>query len=98
VEEATSVAEALQRLQAGQVDLLLVCHTVPTSDRKRLIAAAHARQTLLPVICLIAREGDSVADCINVENTPAALLDSIATVAGFQPSRSQTQPRIRQAD
>jgi CheY-like chemotaxis protein len=95
VEEAYSSTEALQRLQSDETDLLLICHTLLPADSKRLIVMAHAARKLLPVLCLIAREWDGFEDCVNVENSPAALLSALAAATGLPPARSAGQLRVR---
>jgi len=77
VEEAYSSEETLQRMQSEKIDLLLICHTLTSADHKRLVSEVREKQRSVPVICLTAREGESYAGCINVANSPDALLEAV---------------------
>ena len=77
VKEAYSSEETLQLMQSEKIDLLLICHTLTLAEHARLVIEIRKKQKRLPVICLTAREGESYADCINVTNSPGALLEAV---------------------
>lgn len=52
VDEAYDRAAALSRAQCDTVDALLICHTVPKSDKRWLIANVREKRRLLPILCL----------------------------------------------
>lgn len=81
VTEAYSPSEAVRFLQSAEFDLLLICHTFSPAEHAELIASARRRHKPLPVLCLIAREGDGYTGCANVENSPDALMEAIAAQA-----------------
>lgn len=76
--EAYSVNDALRLAQSDAVDLVLICHTVPKQEQKRLIAAIRERRRLMPVLCVIAHDFAMAADnCIITDNAPQLLLDAL---------------------
>lgn len=85
VKEAHSVEESLLFLDNSDIDLLLICHTMTPAEHITLIAEAQGRGKI-PVICLIAREGDSYPNCINAANSPDSLLEAINSL-GLTKSR-----------
>jgi DNA-binding NtrC family response regulator len=78
--EAYSVSDALRLAQSDAVDLVLICHTLPKPEQKRLIAAIRERRRLMPVLCVIAHDFVIAADsCIITDNAPHLLLDALRT-------------------
>ena len=76
--EAYSVTDALRLAQSDAVDLVLICHTVPKPEQKRLITAIRERRRLMPVLCVIAHDFAMAADnCIITDNAPQLLLDAL---------------------
>lgn len=76
--EAYSVNDALRLAQSDAVDLVLICHTVPKQEQKRLIAAIRERRRLMPVLCVIAHDFAMAADnCIITDNAPQLLLEAL---------------------
>jgi CheY-like chemotaxis protein len=59
VESASSLKEAVDRFQAGDFDLVLLCHSIPMKDRDHLTCLIRATGSLTPV-AFIAR---SLAEC-----------------------------------
>jgi len=76
--EAYSVADALRLAQSDAVDLVLICHSVPKPEQKRLIAAIRERRRLMPVLCVIAHDFAMAADsCTITDHAPQLLLDAL---------------------
>jgi len=76
--EAYSVTDALRLGQSDAVDLVLICHTVPKPEQKRLIGAIRERRRLMPVLCVIAHDFAMAADSSTItDNAPQLLLDAL---------------------
>lgn len=91
VESASSIEEALRLFQAGDFDLVLLCHSIPPEDRKRLTFRIRAFSTT-PVISVAAASlpyPDPIAT-LSVGCIPDALLGAIQTV--LQEGRSARKP------
>jgi DNA-binding response OmpR family regulator len=52
VESASSLKEAAARFQAGDFDLVLLCHTIPMKDRDHLTCLIRATGSLTPVVSI----------------------------------------------
>jgi hypothetical protein len=52
VESASSVNEAAHRFLAGDFDLVILCHSVPSRERERLTGLIRASGSLTPVISI----------------------------------------------
>jgi len=48
VESASSLKEAVDRFQAGDFDLVLLCHSIPMKDRDHLTCLIRATGALTP--------------------------------------------------
>jgi CheY-like chemotaxis protein len=48
VESASTLKEAVDRFQAGDFDLVLLCHSIPMKDRDRLTCLIRATGALTP--------------------------------------------------
>jgi hypothetical protein len=78
VDEAYERGAALSRAQCDSVDALLICHTVPKSERRWLIVNIREKRKLMPILCLtlgiheVPDEG-----CISVESYPEELLNAL---------------------
>jgi DNA-binding response OmpR family regulator len=81
VEEAYSLGNALRLVPSDALDLVLICHTVPASHQDRLIKAVRERRRLMPVLCITAYDGGAQKECVNVENSPYALIDAVRLAA-----------------
>jgi DNA-binding response OmpR family regulator len=81
VEEAYSTGDAIKALQSGDTEIVLICHSMTASEHDSLIAAVHQMRGKVPVICLVARPGDTYNRCLNVITAPAALLEAISELA-----------------
>jgi hypothetical protein len=79
VEEAYTFETALPIAEV--VDVLLICHSWPDPDKKRLVSAGRNNRTPIPVICVNSYPSEAHPDgCVGVENAPLAILDAIAAV------------------
>jgi CheY-like chemotaxis protein len=81
VEEVYSVRDALILMHSDALDLVLICHTIPTDLHDKLIQAIHTQRRLMPVLCITAYDGAAQKECVNVENSPYALIDAVKLAA-----------------
>jgi PleD family two-component response regulator len=82
VEEAYSPKEAFLAVHSDVIDLLLICHTVPASDRENLIASVRSVRRLLPILCITDQDfARSTEGCFTVTNSPLDLLDAVLSAA-----------------
>ena len=58
VESALSLKEAVDRFQAGDFDLVLLCHSIPTKDRDHLTCLIRATGSLTPVVSIARNLGE----------------------------------------
>lgn len=80
--EAYTVSDALRLAQSDAVDLVLICHTIPKPEQKRLVAVIHERRRLMPVLCVIAHDFVTPAEnCFGASPTPQLLLDALRQAA-----------------
>ena len=78
VHEAYERTGAVSRAQCDTVDVLLICHTVPKSERRWLVTNVREKRSLLPILCLTLGIYEVVGDgCIAVENDPEELLNAL---------------------
>ena len=79
--EAYSLRDALHLMHSDSVDLVLICHTVPASQQDKLINAIREQRRLMPVLCITACDGSAQRECVNVENSPQAMIDAVRLAA-----------------
>lgn len=72
---ALSLKEALGRLLGGDLDLVLLCQSIPTKDKDRLTSWIRASGSRIPVVSVSGYPGqrDAFADA-TVEGNPHAVL------------------------
>ena len=58
VESASTLKEAVDRFQAGDFDLVLLCHSIPMKDRDRLTCLIRATGALTPVVSIARNHGE----------------------------------------
>jgi CheY-like chemotaxis protein len=58
VESASSLEEAVDRFQAGDFDLVLLCHSIPMKDRDHLTCRIRATGSLTPVVSIARSLGE----------------------------------------
>ena len=61
VESASSLKEAVARFRAGDFDLVLLCHSIPTKDRDHLTCLIRATGSLTPVVSIARNLGEYAA-------------------------------------
>lgn len=83
VEEAYSAQDALDWIPTDAVDLVLICHTVPVGEQRKLIAFFRKHHRPIPILCLTADDWGTQGDCVAVENSPIPLLDAIESATAW---------------
>jgi CheY-like chemotaxis protein len=79
VDEAYEKAAALSRAQCDSVDALLICHSVPQTERRWLIARVRGKRKLMPILCLTVGMDHLPDDgCTGVASDPEELLNALA--------------------
>ena len=75
VESASSVNEAAHRFLAGDFDLVILCHSVPTRERERLTCLIRASGSRTPIISISGnlRQCDAFATA-TIEDGPNFLI------------------------
>jgi CheY-like chemotaxis protein len=79
-----SSEEALQQFEAGDFDVVILCHSIPASERERLSRAMHSRSPGTPVVVVSrtqAAQQQNGADA-TVASDPEELLRDIPSVLG----------------
>lgn len=61
VESASSLKEAVDLFLAGDFDLVLLCHSIPTKDRDHLTCLIRAKGSLTPVVSIARNLGEYAA-------------------------------------
>jgi len=61
VVEASSLIEAVNDLESGDFDLVLLCHSIPVMERERLTGLIRASGSRIPIISLARNFGESDA-------------------------------------
>ena len=89
VESASSLEDAAARFQAGDFDLVLLCHSIPTKDKDRLTCLIRATGSLTPVVS-IARNLDACDAFVNatLEDGPNKFLAGVGEELGKAARRS----------
>jgi CheY-like chemotaxis protein len=81
VVEASSLKEAVDQFQSGDFDLVLLCHSVPATERERLTSLIRVSGSSIPIVS-IARglgECDAFANA-TLEDGPNKFVASIRDV------------------
>lgn len=83
VDQAISIDKAIGGFQAGDFDIVLLCHSIAIQDRDRLACLIRASGSIVPVVYVTAAAGqvagrasDTLADA-SVESAPDRLLSGI---------------------
>ncbi len=70
-----SIKEAVDRFQAGDFDLVLLCQSIPTKDKNHLISWIRASGSRVPVVSVTSQFSQEDAPAgVTVGSDPAALL------------------------
>jgi CheY-like chemotaxis protein len=57
VVSASSVKEGVGRLQAGDFDLVILCHSIPAKERERLSCLIRASGSHIPIVSIAGTQG-----------------------------------------
>jgi len=83
VMEAHSRHQALALVRSAEIDVLLICHTVPENEQRALVSAVRKQRLLIRILCM--SESDFLPAPIEgstiVSNAPAELLAAIHLAA-----------------
>jgi CheY-like chemotaxis protein len=82
VESVLSIKEAIGHFQAGDFDLVLLCHTIPQKDRDRLACLIRASGSRTPIVTVAGTSGqakDIIVDA-TIESSPKKLLSGIKEI------------------
>jgi hypothetical protein len=76
---SSSLKEAVNRLRAGDLDLILLCHSIPATDRERMTCLIRASGSLAPVVSVAETKGqrDVFPDATFDESDQSSFLSSI---------------------
>jgi CheY-like chemotaxis protein len=58
VVRASSLKETVDHLQSGDFDLVLLCHSVPATDRERLTSLIRASGSRIPIVSIAGSLGE----------------------------------------
>ena len=92
VESTESVGDAIHHLRAGDFDLVILCHSIPKEERRRLIRLIRADGSSIPVVCVapVIEEDLSRDHADNgIHSEPASLLSDINELLQAERSRSR---------
>lgn len=78
VESALSIKQAINHLRTGDFDVVVVCHSIPSQERDRLVCLVRASGSTIPVISVVRmsasdHHSEGFADA-TVESDPKKLL------------------------
>lgn len=94
VVSASSIKETVERFLAGDFDLVILCHSIPSRDRDRLACLIRASGSLVPIVCIAEIEGQSdTFASATLDNQPINYLAGIREVliqAGRPPAVSSS--------
>jgi len=84
VVSALSIREAVDRFQDGDFDLIILCHSIPTKDRERLIGLIRASGSLTPIVCIAKTSGrnDALQTATLNENDTKEFLADLREISG----------------
>jgi CheY-like chemotaxis protein len=99
VESAYSIEDAITRFRGGAFDLVVLCHSIPERERKRLIFLIRECGAVTPVLFVTATAAglpDGLAD-LSADSDPWNLLRSVRSILESsapppQKSRSSSAP------
>ena len=94
-----SAQEALNIFLAGDFDVVVLCHSIPITERKGLAKAIHDHSPSTPVVLVCAgfRTQDSSVDAV-IENEPKQLLQELPKLLHTSPGRSHLDHRRSNVD
>lgn len=78
IDEAFTTRAALAMVKADSIDGILICHTVPRKEQRKLISAVRDVRKLLPIICVSDLQSFCAEPgCLATSNSPAELIDVV---------------------
>lgn len=81
VESSNSIKDAIQRFEAGDYDLVLLCHTISERDRLKLTDLIKDFGSATPVVILATSNALPKCDiALTAQNEPSALLGRLDEV------------------
>jgi|ERR1700733_6212193 CheY-like chemotaxis protein len=81
VVRASSLKETIHHLQSGDFDLVLLCHSVPATDRARLTSLIRASGSRIPIVSIAGSLGECDASAnATLEDGPNKFLAGIKEV------------------
>ena len=91
VEEKFTMTEASESAQSDLIDALVICHSVPNEEKEQLVRAVRNTRKLMPIFCIRTHQYDpSPNNCISVDNSPVAILDSVReAVRAYKSARNE---------
>jgi DNA-binding NarL/FixJ family response regulator len=89
--EVYSCAGALQLARSDSVDILLICHSVPKTEQRKLTEAVRGERRLMPILCIVPTTFVIPPDgCLPIDNEPALLVDAIEQASLSYVTKSST--------
>jgi CheY-like chemotaxis protein len=90
---ALSSEQALQQFKSGDFDLVILCHSIPISERERLADAMHRHSPNTPVV-LVSRTPaqQATGGDASVASDPEQLLRDIPAILGKFPPENGAFP------
>ena len=99
VRSGSSIDETIERLSDTDIDLVLLCHSIPIQDRDRLIKVIRSANRQIPIYLVASAFGDSEAGLVDriLSSRPEDLLKALRfqkreSVIAKQQQRRQHQP------
>jgi DNA-binding response OmpR family regulator len=81
VVETESLEAALEEINSALIDLLLICHSVPSHDQDILIASVKSVKPTLPILCLTTGPLQSPPQgCVPAYSTAPEFLEDVNRV------------------
>jgi len=96
--ETYTVEEAVEIFYSTDVDIVVICHSIPTQSRKRLVTVMKQARPLIPVIALQAYDLITEAD-LSIDHLagPEALVEALAGLPKRPIQRAVIRGQSRQA-
>lgn len=83
---AVTFAEIVESFFAGDFDVIVLCHTVPDYERRKIIRMVHNHAPRTPVLVLSAYEGQGRDEgAVPVPNHPQELVEAVELAARKSP-------------
>jgi hypothetical protein len=95
VVSASSVKEAIDLFLAGDFDLVILCHSIPATDRERLTCLIRASGSLTPIVSIAETSGphDAFANATLEENDTNEFLADLREILSKAARRARVGKR-----